>query len=145
VHVEGSYTFNAPRETVYRLLLDPEELRTCIPGCESMELIGEDTYEATVKVGIAAVRGTYKGQVRISDQVAPEHYRMSVSGKGGPGFGKGEALITLTEQDGKTIVHVEGDGQIGGPIAGVAQRLMGGVSKMLMGQFFGCMARKVAG
>jgi carbon monoxide dehydrogenase subunit G len=143
LHVEGSYTFKAPRERVFQLLLDPEALKTCIPGCESMALIGPDTYEATVKVGIAAVKGTYKGQVRISDQIEPQQYRMAIEGKGGPGFGKGQALVTLEEQDGNTIVKVAGDGQIGGMIAGIAQRLVGGVSKMMMDQFFGCMAKKV--
>jgi carbon monoxide dehydrogenase subunit G len=143
LHVEGSYTFKAPRDQVYRLLLDPESLKTCIPGCESMALVGPDTYEATVKVGIAAVKGTYKGQVRISDKVEPEQYRMAIEGKGGPGFGKGSALITLVEAEGTTIVKVAGGGQVGGLIAGVAQRLVGGVSKMMMDQFFGCMAKKV--
>ena len=143
MHVEGSYTFKAPREAVFALLLDPESLKSCIPGCESMALIGPETYEATVKVGIAAVKGTYKGQVRISDRVEPESYKMAIEGKGGPGFGKGEALIMLEDKDGQTIVKVAGDGQIGGMIAGVAQRLIGGVSKMMMDQFFGCMAKKV--
>ena len=143
LHVEGNYTFKAPRDEVFKLLLDPDLLKTCIPGCESMALIGPDTYEATVKVGIAGVKGTYKGRVRISDRVDPEQYRMAIEGKGGPGFGKGEALITLEEKDGHTIVKVAGDGQVGGMIAGVAQRLIGGVSKMMMDQFFGCMAKKV--
>src|SRR5437763_926560 len=108
VHVEGKYTFNGPREEVFRLLLDPVALKGCIPGCESMEAIGPDEYEATMKVGVAAVRGTYKGHVKITDRVDPERYRMSVQGRGGPGFVRGEATITLEDQGNSTVITVEG-------------------------------------
>jgi len=145
LHVEGSYTFKAPRDQVYQLLLDPESLKTCIPGCESMALVGPDTYEATVKVGVGAVRGTYKGQVQIVDQQAPERYRMLVQGRGGPGFIKGEAAVAIVAAgDGESDVQVVGDGQVGGMIAGVAQRLLGGVATMMMNQFFDCLRGKAA-
>jgi carbon monoxide dehydrogenase subunit G len=144
MRVEGTFRFPAPRERVYSLLLDPTALASCIPGCEQLEAAGEDRYEATLKLGVAAIRGTYNGNVQITDQEAPSQYRMAVDGKGGPGFVRGVATITLTEVDGETDVHVEGDGQLGGPMAGVAQRLLGGVANMLMKQFFECMQTKVA-
>jgi carbon monoxide dehydrogenase subunit G len=143
MRVEGTFRFSAPREKVYALLLDPDALASCIPGCEKLEATGEDRYEATLKLGVAAIRGTYKGNVQITDQQPPGEYRMVVDGKGGPGFVKGTASITLTEIEGETDVHVVGDGQLGGPMAGVAQRLLGGVASMLMKQFFECMRTKV--
>jgi carbon monoxide dehydrogenase subunit G len=144
MRVEGSYRFPAGQERVFALLLDPDALRACIPGCERLEPIGEDHYEATMKVGVAAVRGTYKGEVRIEDRDAPNSYRMSVQGRGGPGFVKGTATITVTAVgDAESEVVVVGDGQIGGMIAGVAQRLIGGVANMMMNQFFDCLRKQL--
>ena len=144
MRVEGTYRFPAGQQRVFDLLLDPDALRNCIPGCERLEAIGEDHYEATMKVGVAAVRGTYKGEVRIEDKDVPNSYRMSVQGRGGPGFVKGSATITVRPvSDTESEVLVVGDGQIGGMIAGVAQRLMGGVANMMMNQFFDCLRKQV--
>jgi carbon monoxide dehydrogenase subunit G len=148
MRVEGTYRFPAAPATVYALLLDPQVLAGCIPGCEHLAEIGPDQYEATVKAGVGAVKGTYKGQVQIVDKEAPERFRMLVSGKGGPGFIKGEASIVVVPVDGSAgecDVQVVGDGQVGGMIAGVAQRLLGGVATMMMNQFFECLRGKAAG
>ena len=145
MRVEGTYRFPASQERVYALLQDPDMLAGCIPGCERLESVGPDQYEATVKVGVGAVRGTYKGEVRIVDQQAPEAYRMVVQGRGGPGFIKGEASVKIVPAgDAECDVQVVGDGQVGGMIAGVAQRLLGGVATMMMNQFFDCLRAKAA-
>ena len=145
MRVEGTYRFPAGQERVYELLLDPTVLASCIPGCERLEAVGPDQYEATVKVGVGAVRGTYKGEVKIVDKAAPETYRMLVQGRGGPGFIKGEASVRIVPAgDGESDVQVVGDGQVGGMIAGVAQRLLGGVATMMMNQFFDCLKGKAS-
>ena len=145
MRVEGTYRFPSSQEKVYALLLDPVVLAGCIPGCEGLTAIGPDQYEATVKVGVGAVRGTYKGQVQVVDQQAPGSYRMLVSGRGGPGFIKGEARVTIVPVgDSECDVQVVGDGQVGGMIAGVAQRLLGGVANMMMNQFFECLRGKAS-
>ena len=141
--VEGSYTFDAPRDRVWSVLLDPASLQGCIPGCETMTTTGEDQYEAVMKVGVAAIRGTYKGKVRIADKQEPERYKLLVEGSGGPGFVRGEAQIELVDQGGSTLINVQGDGQVGGTVAGVGQRMLGGVAKMLMGQFFECLRKRL--
>ena len=141
--VEGSYTFDAPRDRVWTVLLNPDSLKNCIPGCESMTATGEDQYEATMKVGVAAIRGTYKGKVRITDKEEPNRYKLLVDGTGGAGFVRGEAQIELVEQGQSTQVNVHGDGQVGGTVAGVGQRMIGGVAKMLMGQFFDCLKKQL--
>ncbi len=141
--VEGSYTFDAPRDRVWSMLMSPDSLQACIPGCETMNTTGEDQYEAVMKVGVAAIRGTYKGKVRITDKQEPESYKLLVEGSGGPGFVRGEALINLVDQGGTTQINVQGDGQVGGTVAGVGQRMLGGVAKMLMGQFFECLKKQL--
>ncbi len=144
--VEGSYTFDAPPQRVWDLLLNQQALQHCIPGVTELRQTGDNRYEATLTVGIAAVKGTYKGSVAIQDQTPPTSYTMVVEGSGGPGFVKGTARITLSPQgENQTTVTVEGDGQIGGPVAGVAQRMLGGVAKMLMNQFFDCMRQQLGG
>jgi len=144
VQVEGQYTINAPIEKVWDMLQDPLGLQACIPGCQTLEARGEDSYEATMKVGVAAVKGIYQGKVAITDKDAPNRYRMLVEGSGGPGFVRGEAIIELTAKDPTTtVVKVKGDGQVGGTVAGVGQRMLGGVAKMLMQQMFECIKKRV--
>jgi carbon monoxide dehydrogenase subunit G len=143
--VEGAYTFPAPPAQVWTLLLDPEALRGCIPGAESLTETGPDSWDAVLKVGVAAVRGTYKGKVSITDKQEPERYTLNIEGSGGPGFVKGSAVITLTPEGDGTHVAVDGDGQVGGMIAGVGQRMLPGVARMLMNQFFECMRGRLGG
>ena len=135
--IEGSYEFNAPRERIWEILQDPKIMAQCMPGCEGMEEVGEDQYEATVKVGIAAVKGTYKAKVAIKDRQAPSHYVLSGSGSGGPGFMQGDLVIDLEDNGGTaTMLRYSTDAKIGGLIAGVGQRMLGGVGKMMVNQFF---------
>jgi uncharacterized protein len=143
VKVDGSYQFDAPRERVWFVLLNPEALKSCIPGCESLTATGTDEYQAVMKVGVAAIRGTYKGKVRITDKNELNSYKLLVEGSGGPGFVRGEALVELAEAGASTKVDVHGDGQVGGTVAGVGQRMIGGVAKMLLGQFFDCLKKQL--
>ena len=107
--LEGSYDIPAPRERVWKAFLDPEVLRQAIPGCEKLEAVGEDEYKATMKIGVAAVKGTFEGKVRLFDKQPPDSYKLSAEGSGGPGFIRSETLITLTEQDGGTRVSYTAD------------------------------------
>lgn len=134
--IEGNYTFNAPRERVWQVLLDPNIMAQCMPGCESLNEVGPDQYEATMKVGVAAVKGTYKGKVRIKDKQPPSHYVLSGEGSGGPGFMKGDVAIDLEEKNGQTVLKYSTDAQIGGLIASIGQRMLNGVAKMMVDQFF---------
>jgi carbon monoxide dehydrogenase subunit G len=146
MELSSTYTFNAPREHVWAMLIDPHIVAGCLPGCDSMEPVGEDTYRAVLTVGIAAVSGQYEGTVQIADQQPPERYRMVVNGKGRAGFVKGEATVSLdasTDDSTQTVVTVSGRGQVGGMIARVGQRLLGSVSKTMMDRFFDCLAQKV--
>ena len=138
--IEGSHEIPAPRQQVWEAFLDPARLRQAMPGCEKLDAVGDDEYKATMKIGIAAVKGTFEGKVKLSDKKEPDSYRMAVEGSGGPGFVRGEAAISLVEVPGGTRVDYNADVQVGGLIAGVGQRLLGGVSKMMADQFFGRMS-----
>ena len=134
--IEGSYIFNAPREKVWQTLLDPKIMAQCMPGCETLNEIAPDQYEAIMKVGVASVKGTYKGKVSIKDKQAPAHYILSGEGTGGPGFMRGEVAIDLEEQNGQTMLKYSTDAQVGGIIASIGQRMLNGVAKMMVDQFF---------
>ena len=95
--LNGSYRISAPRQAVWAALMDPEVLKKCLPGCEKLDPVGPDAYRAHMKVGIAAIKGSYQGSVSIHEKVAPEKFRMVVEGKGSPGFLRGEGSFELAE------------------------------------------------
>ncbi|MDP9372442.1 MAG: carbon monoxide dehydrogenase subunit G [Chloroflexota bacterium] len=137
--VEGSYTMNGARQQVYDTLSEPAALRQCLPGCEKFEEVGEGRYETVLKAGVAGVKGTFTGTVTLADQRPPEAYTLSVEGNFSGGFVKGVGQITLEEDGDKTKVKYSGDGQVGGPLASVGQRLMVPAARMVVNQFFKCM------
>jgi carbon monoxide dehydrogenase subunit G len=132
--MHGTYTLPAPIDQVWVFLMDPEAIAKVMPGCEQLEEIGPDTYRATLKLGIAAVKGTYAGSVQLLDKTPPTSYRMLIDGSGTPGFVKGEAAVALTGQDEQTVLTYTADIQVGGLIANVGQRMIGGVAKLIVNQ-----------
>jgi len=136
VKIEGSNDIPAARERVWAAFLDPAVLARALPGCEGLEAIGTGEYKAKMKIGVAAIKGTFEGKVRLFDLEPPNRYRMALEGSGGPGFVRGEAGMELSDADGGTRVTYSADVQVGGLIASVGQRMLGGVSKMMLDQFF---------
>lgn len=134
--IEGTYTFPAPQARVWEVFNTPQHLQEALPGCEKLEEREPGKFDVYLKIGIAAVKGSYKGKMEIADAEPPHRTRLIGEGKGLPGFVKGEALIQLTPQDQDTLISYQGDVQVGGLLAGVGQRMIGGVAKMLLKQFF---------
>src|SRR3954469_17599891 len=145
MEIAGTYTFNAPTDRVWALLMDPAVLASCIPGCDRFERDGEDRYNVTLTVGLAAITGTYSGTVVLTDQIPHASYRLTVEGQGRPGFVKGSSAITLRAEGATTAVDVTATVQTGGPIARGGQRLIGGVAKMMLDRFFACLQAKLGG
>jgi carbon monoxide dehydrogenase subunit G len=141
--VTGTYTFNAPPQRVWDLMMDPAAIASCIPGCDRLEPDGPDRYKAAITIGMAAITGSYEGTVVISEKVDAQSYRLSVEGQGRPGFVKGDAKITLRADDATTIVEVAGAVQTGGTIARLGQRLIGSAARMMQDRFFACMQSKI--
>ena len=142
--IAGSYTFDASPERVWALLMDPTAISSCIPGCDTFEPTGNDSYRVRLTVAMAAITGTYDGTVTLTEQVPPTSYRLVAEGKGRPGFLNGSSAITLRADGAQTVVDVAGTVQTGGPIARLGQRLIGGVSKMMLDRFFACLQSKLA-
>jgi carbon monoxide dehydrogenase subunit G len=143
--IEGRFMFSAPLQEVWDLLTDPQSLQHCTPGCKQLNEIATDEFEATMEVGIGPIKGTFHGKISMKEKAPPRSYRLIVEGSGAAGFVRGEGALTLQDEAGnQTAVLVCGDGQVGGVMAGVGQRLFEGVAKQLMGQFFQCMQRQLA-
>lgn len=134
--IEGTHEIRAGRERVYKVMIDPAVLQRCIPGCERLEQTGESAYAVTLRAGVGSIKGLFTGNVKLEDMRPPEHFRMTVEGKGQPGFLKGSGEIDLEERDGATAVSYKGDVQVGGTIAGVGQRMIQGAARMMATQFF---------
>jgi uncharacterized protein len=136
VNLDGSAVLHADPDRVWAVITDPAVLARTIPGCESLEQTGDDEYRMNVTVGVGAIRGTYAGEVRLSDQERPKSYVMHASGAGGPGNVRATVTINL-EPDGEgTALTYSADAVVGGPVAGVGQRMITGVAKRMAGQFF---------
>jgi hypothetical protein len=144
MQVEGNYTINAPRARVWATLLDPEVLASTLPGCDEFKALGDGRYEATLTVGVANVKGTYKSLVTLADTNEPDSYRMLVDGGGKLGSIKGEGLIQLSDAAEGTFISYAGTVQVTGTVARVAQRMLPSVAKMMIGQFFKSMEGKIA-
>lgn len=146
MEVKGQAQLPAPRSRVWATLIDPNALRHCLPGCQKFEQVAPDEWEATMSVGIAAVKGTYSGRVRLMDQVLETSYRLSIEARGAGNRIRGEGVITLADApDSGTAISYHGDAHVLGPLAAVGQRLLPPAVRMLGEQFFACMGARIGG
>ncbi|HWI14377.1 MAG TPA: carbon monoxide dehydrogenase subunit G, partial [Burkholderiales bacterium] len=138
-------TVAAPQQGLWALLNDPQVLMQCIPGCNTVNAIGEDRYEMGLKLQVGSVSGSYLGTVALRDKREPEFFVLEVEGEGSIGFMKGSARFELAPVDeASTTIKYEGSGEVGGVVAGVGQRVLSGVAKFLVGQFFKALDKQVA-
>jgi carbon monoxide dehydrogenase subunit G len=135
--VNGEATLHAPLATVWAALNDPAVLVRTIPGCEQLESTGPDQYKMTVTAGVASIKGTYTGEVALTEKQEPNSFVMNASGAGGPGTVSTKVLVRLVEgADGATTLTYDADAIVGGVVAGVGQRMLAGVAKKMAGEFF---------
>ncbi len=122
--INGTHTFAAPTEVIWPMLLDPHVLANVMPGCEKLEQVAENEYQGILKIKVGPVQGNFNGNIVLSDIQSPESYAIVVDGKGAPGFVKGNGRLRLEPSGDSTILHYEGDAQVGGRLASVGQRLL---------------------
>lgn len=133
----GEERIAAPRDAVWAGLNNPDILKQCIPGCQSLEWVSPTELTATVKLKIGPVSASFNGEVKLSNINAPESYTISGEGKGGiAGFAKGGADVVLKEDGDETILQYEAKAQVGGKIAQLGSRLVDSSAKKLAQQFF---------
>ncbi|GAB3196056.1 hypothetical protein GCM10027261_17850 [Geodermatophilus arenarius] len=143
MNLDGSAVLHGTPEEVWRVVTDPAVLARTIPGCESLQRTGEDEYRMDVSVGVGAIRGTYAGEVRLTDQQPHSSYVMHASGAGAPGNVRAKVTIDLEPHEEGTTLSYSADAVVGGPVAGVGQRMISGVAKRMAGQFFAAIDREL--
>lgn len=134
-----------PRQRVFDALLDPAILSRVLPGVERFEVKADDEFDVTLKLGVPAVKGMYKGSIRIASKVVPSRYELEGGGKGSQGWVKGKAVVVIEEAPEGARVLAAADAQIGGRIAGVGQRMMQGVARSMAREVFESLDRELAG
>jgi uncharacterized protein len=139
MNIQATYTFDAPPQAVWDLLMDTDRIAACIPGCEQLEPLGDNRYRARLNVSLAAISGGFDGTVAMVDQQPPSSYTLLMDGQGRGSFVKGSTTISLADGGGTTTVTVDSTVQIGGAIARVGQRIVSSVAKMMMDRFFACL------
>jgi hypothetical protein len=136
--MSDSQRIPASKEKVWAALNDPEILKQCIPGCQSLDMTSPTEMTATVVFKVGPVKATFGGKVTLSDINAPNAYRISGEGSGGmAGFAKGGATVNLSAESPEiTVLSYEVDAQIGGKLAQLGGRLIDSTAKKLAGEFF---------
>jgi carbon monoxide dehydrogenase subunit G len=144
--ITGSATLTADPQRVWDAFHDPGVLARCLPGCERLTELGPDHYAMTVTAGVAAIRGTYDGEVSLRDPQHPDSFTMKASGAGSPGTVDADVVVRLAPAPtGGTDLTYDAEASVGGAIGGVGQRMLAGVTKKMAGQFFSAVDADITG
>jgi uncharacterized protein len=137
MEMQGERRIPAPRQVVWERLNDPETLKQCIPGCESVDKISDTEFTAKVRAKVGPVSASFTGKVTLTDLDPPSGYTISGEGTGGvAGFAKGTAKVALEEDGGETVMRYGVQAQVGGKLAQIGSRLVDGTARKLADQFF---------
>ena len=137
MNMTGEVQLPASRETVWAMLNEPAVLKSCIPGCESLDKDSDNEFRAVATIKIGPVKARWKGKVRFSNLDPPNSYCISGEGDGGvAGFAKGGAKVSLANKDGGTLLSYNVEAQIGGKLAQLGQRLINSAAKKTADDFF---------
>ena len=142
--IAGAQVLPVSQERAYALLQDPVILGKCMPGCDTLEQIGDGRYHMKMKMALASVTGLFDGTVSIADRNPSSSFRLIVEGSGKIGFMKGDGLLTLAPVEGGTSVIYDGTVEVGGTIAAVGQRLLDTTSKLIIKRFFDKLTAEVS-
>ena len=144
--VSGTATLHASPDRVYGALNDPAVLVRTIPGCERLEQMGVDAYRMTVTAGVASIRGSFSGDIRLADQRPPHSFVLRASGSGAPGTVTADVAVTLADSGGgSTLLSYDADAVVGGMVGGVGQRVLSGVARKTAAEFFAAIDDVLAG
>jgi carbon monoxide dehydrogenase subunit G len=146
MQMNGSRTVPADIDTTWRALNDPEVLKACIPGCESVERVSDNEYRLTMTARVGPVSARFTGRIVLADIVAPTSYTLSFEGQGGAaGFAKGESRVTLSANDPGTRIDYQVKSQVGGKLAQIGSRLVDGAAAKVADDFFARFVDRLGG
>ena len=145
MEMKGERILPADRATVWSMLNDPEILRQCVPGCESLVASGEHSYDAAMTAAVGPVRARFKGKLSLADIEPPTRYRLLFDGQSGQaGFARGEAQIELQEiSSNQTRLAYSARSQVGGKLAQIGGRLIDAAAAATADKFFEAFAAQL--
>jgi len=133
----GEFRIPAPRQRVWEGLNDPQILKECIPGCQTIEKLSDTEFAAKVLAQVGPVKANFAGKVTLSDLEPPQSYTIAGEGSGGvAGFAKGSAKVNLAEDGGATLLHYAVQAHVGGKLAQIGSRLIDSVARKMAENFF---------
>ncbi len=136
----------ASQQQTWEALNDPEMLKQCVPGCESIDPIGENQYQVLMVARVGPVSAKFKGKLTLSDIVPPNSYSISFEGQGGAaGFAKGGAKVNLVPESDQTKLLYDVKANVGGKLAQIGSRLIESTANHMAGQFFDRFGQLIAG
>ena len=135
--LSGSYKLSVNKENVWKALNDPNILKQCIPGCESLDKESNNVFAAVATNQIGPMNATFSGKVTLSNIVKNQSYTLSGEGQSSVGFANGSANVSRFEENGLTTIKYEVDVVVGGKVAQLGSRLLDGVAKKMADFFFG--------
>ncbi len=145
MEMSGEQLIPASQAATWAALNDPEILKACVPGCESITLTAENEYQVLMTARIGPVSAKFKGKLALSDLNPPNSYSIAFEGQGGvAGFGKGGAQVQLAPGDGGTKLTYQVKANVGGKLAQIGSRLVDAAAKKLSEEFFNAFNAKVA-
>jgi hypothetical protein len=137
MEMTGEQLIALPQQATWNALNDPDVLKDCIPGCESITRLSDNEYEVVLTAKVGPVSAKFKGKMTVTNADPPRAYTLSFEGQGGvAGFAKGESTVTLAPEGGGTRLTYIAKATVGGKLAQVGARLIDGVAKQLAGKFF---------
>jgi uncharacterized protein len=142
--MSGDRIIPAPRDVVWRALNDPAILKTAIPGCQELEMTGDQAMRAVAVVKVGPVAARFAGKVNLRDVDAPNAYRIEGEGQGGvAGFAKGGAAVRLADAEGGTKLMYDVKAQVGGKLAQLGGRMIDATAKQMADAFFSRFAAEI--
>jgi carbon monoxide dehydrogenase subunit G len=146
MEMTGEQLIPVPQAQVWRALNDPEVLKACIAGCESIERVSDTEYRVAMVAAVGPVKARFNGKLLLADLNPPNSYSLSFEGSGGAaGFGKGGARVSLTTEGAGTRLSYTATASVGGKLAQVGSRLIDGVARKMADDFFTAFNEKLAG
>ena len=137
MEMTGEQLIPLSQDATWKALNDPDVLKDCIPGCESLERVADNEYDVVLTAKVGPVSAKFKGRMRVTDSDPPRAYKLAFEGQGGvAGFAKGESTVALAPENGNTRLSYAAKATVGGKLAQVGARLIDGVAKQLAGKFF---------
>ena len=144
MELKGEQLIPASQQRTWDALNDPEVLKACIAGCETLERTEEGGFTATLALRIGPVSARFKGKLALSDVQPPQSYTIHFDGQGGmAGFGKGSAQVQLSPADGGTLLNYVAKAQVGGKLAQVGSRLVDAAAAKITNDFFAAFCARV--